>query len=105
MGGFNGRPEKLPDVCYSWWVLSSVHAITKKKIVDEKSLEKYILNCQDEEEGGFGDRPRNGTDVFHTFFAISALSLIDHKKYDLAEIDPIYAIPTYIVNKYINKEK
>lgn len=20
MGGFNGRPEKLPDVCYSWWV-------------------------------------------------------------------------------------
>ncbi|KAM7484840.1 hypothetical protein LguiA_000849 [Lonicera macranthoides] len=20
-GGLNGRPEKLPDVCYSWWVL------------------------------------------------------------------------------------
>ena len=22
VGGLNGRPEKLPDVCYSWWVLS-----------------------------------------------------------------------------------
>ena len=23
-GGFNGRPEKLPDVCYSWWIYSSL---------------------------------------------------------------------------------
>lgn len=45
MGGFNGRPEKLPDVCYSWWVLSSIYAITDKKIVDESELEKYIMNC------------------------------------------------------------
>ena len=22
-----GRPEKLPDVCYSWWVLSSLKMI------------------------------------------------------------------------------
>ena len=22
-GGLNGRPEKLEDVCYSWWVMSS----------------------------------------------------------------------------------
>ena len=26
-GGLNGRPEKLQDVCYSWWViaLSLIH--------------------------------------------------------------------------------
>ena len=24
---FTGRPEKLPDVCYSWWVLASLKII------------------------------------------------------------------------------
>jgi len=28
-GGFNGRPEKLPDVCYSWWILSSCYMIDR----------------------------------------------------------------------------
>ena len=28
-GGFNGRPEKLPDVCYSWWILSSCYMIER----------------------------------------------------------------------------
>jgi geranylgeranyl transferase type-2 subunit beta len=23
-GGLNGRPEKQSDVCYSWWILSSL---------------------------------------------------------------------------------
>ena len=26
---FKGRPEKLPDVCYSWWVLASLKIIGK----------------------------------------------------------------------------
>lgn len=29
VGGLNGRPEKLPDVCYSWWILSAM-AILKR---------------------------------------------------------------------------
>jgi hypothetical protein len=28
-GGLNGRPEKLPDVCYSWWVLSSLQILKR----------------------------------------------------------------------------
>lgn len=26
-GGLNGRPEKQADVCYSWWILSSLAII------------------------------------------------------------------------------
>ena len=44
--------------------------------VDQEALEKYILNCQDEEDGGISDRPGNQVDVFHTFFGIAALSLL-----------------------------
>lgn len=29
LGGFNGRPEKLPDICYSWWILSTFFMIER----------------------------------------------------------------------------
>lgn len=98
-GGFNGRPEKLPDVCYSWWVLSSLFMIGKTNMVDLKALEDYILRCQDPQSGGIADRPVNEVDVFHTFFGIASLSMIDSKKYDLLEVDPIYAIPKQTIKE------
>lgn len=36
------------------------------------------------------------TDIFHLFFGLAALSLIDHEKYDLELIDPLFAIPRSI---------
>jgi geranylgeranyl transferase type-2 subunit beta len=45
-GGLNGRPEKLEDVCYSWWVAASLHIIGKLHWIDEKKLTRYILECQ-----------------------------------------------------------
>ena len=32
-----GRPEKLPDVCYSWWVLSSLAMIGRLHWIDKVS--------------------------------------------------------------------
>ena len=52
-----GRPEKLPDVCYSWWVLASLKIIGRIHWIDKNKLEKFILACQDDETGGFADRP------------------------------------------------
>ena len=31
----SGRPEKLPDVCYSWWVLSSLSIIGRLHWIDK----------------------------------------------------------------------
>ncbi|CAI9112907.1 OLC1v1013417C1 [Oldenlandia corymbosa var. corymbosa] len=45
-GGLNGRPEKLPDVCYSWWVLSSLIMIDRVHWIDKEKLIKFILDCQ-----------------------------------------------------------
>lgn len=45
-GGLNGRPEKLEDVCYSWWVLSSLAMINKVHWIDKEKLTKFILRCQ-----------------------------------------------------------
>lgn len=35
--GYLGRPEKLPDVCYSWWVLASLSMIGRIHWIDKVS--------------------------------------------------------------------
>lgn len=50
-GGLNGRPEKLPDVCYSWWVLSSLSILGRLHWIDSDSLKHFIFACQDTETG------------------------------------------------------
>ncbi len=99
-GGLNGRPEKLPDVCYSWWVLSCLSILDKLDYIDAPSLIKFILQAQNEEIGGIADRPGNECDVYHTFFGMAGLSLM--KRGDLLPIDPIYGLPTK-VTKTIKK--
>lgn len=93
-GGFNGRPEKLPDVCYSWWVLLSLAIMSKEHWISFEALEAFILNCQDLEAGGFADRPDNQTDVYHTCFALAGLGLMFPEKYGFLGVDPILCLPT-----------
>ena len=45
-GGLNGRPEKLEDVCYSWWVMSAMAMIDRLHWVDAQKLTNFILRCQ-----------------------------------------------------------
>lgn len=95
-GGFNGRPEKLADVCYSWWVLSSLAILGGLSSIDAARLEGFVLACQSP-KGGFADRPGNSPDVFHTFFALAALALLDAKKFGLEDVDPAFSLPKGIV--------
>lgn len=98
-GGFNGRPDKLEDVCYSWWVLSSLSMMEKMEWIERSKLAKFIESCQDEDEGGFADRPGDMADVFHTFFGLAALSLLGHPA--LERIDAAYALPTNVVQRVL----
>nr|GMC57815.1 geranylgeranyl transferase type-2 subunit beta 1-like [Ipomoea batatas] len=98
-GGLNGRPEKLPDVCYSWWVLSSLIMIDRVHWIDKQKLAKFILDCQDRENGGISDRPEDAVDVFHTYFGVAGLSLLEYP--GLKPIDPAYALPIDVVNRII----
>ena len=86
-GGLNGRPEKLEDVCYSWWVLSSLAMIDRLHWIDAEKLKTFILRCQDSNKGGIADRPGDMVDVFHTVFGVAGLSLLHYP--DLLEVDPI----------------
>lgn len=39
-----GRPEKLPDVCYSWWVLASLKIIGKLHWIDKVKFLRLMLS-------------------------------------------------------------
>ncbi|GMH66417.1 hypothetical protein TrLO_g10112 [Triparma laevis f. longispina] len=98
-GGLNGRPEKQSDVCYSWWILSSLEIIGRRSWVNGESLATFILKCQDTEKGGIADRPDNVADVFHTFFGISGLLLLGQLKEGYRQVDSVYALPVDVVER------
>jgi len=45
-GGLNGRPEKLEDVCYSFWDLSALAILGRMGWIDQKRLIDFILSTQ-----------------------------------------------------------
>lgn len=102
-GGLNGRPEKLPDVCYSWWVLSSLVMINRAHWINKEKLEGFILSCQDQERGGISDAPDDAVDVFHTFFGVAGLSFLEYP--GIRPIDPAYALPVHVVDRIFHRKK
>jgi len=98
-GGLNGRPEKTEDVCYSWWVLSSLATIERTHWIDRDGLIKFILRCQDVEKGGIADRPGDEVDVWHTLFGIAGLSLLGYP--GLVAVDPVYCLPRPVVERAV----
>ncbi|EJC99538.1 terpenoid cyclases/Protein prenyltransferase [Fomitiporia mediterranea MF3/22] len=96
-GGLNGRPEKLEDVCYSFWVLSALSTLNKLHWINAEKLVSFILSAQDPEEGGIADRPNNAVDVFHTHFGVAGLSLLGYP--NLEDLDPVYCMPARVTEK------
>jgi len=95
-GGFNGRPEKLPDVCYSWWIFSIMCVMGRQHWIDTKALQAFILRAQDEDDGGIADRQGDMPDPFHTLYGCAALSLLGHP--DVAcKVDPVFCMPQDVV--------
>ena len=116
-GGLNGRPEKQADVCYSWWILSALKILGRVSWISRDKLADFIVKCQDDDDGGIADRPEDMADVFHTFFGIAGLSLLGHLSPNKLEIscgdnscadtisnqyraiDPVYALPSNVVER------
>ena len=110
-GGLNGRPEKQSDVCYSWWILSSLSILGRVDWIDRAKLVQFILQCQDPDDGGISDRPGNMGDIFHTFFGVAGLSLLgffsakentvgaENPYSGFRGVDPTYALPARLVEE------
>lgn len=130
-GGFQGRTNKLVDACYSFWQGSipamlalstdwyysakgragfgedsrdASHSILGDLIIDQIALQKYLLQCCQEQRGGLRDKPSKHRDHYHTCYALSGLSIAQnsgakvifpYSEYNhLRPTDPVYNICT-----------
>jgi len=74
VAGMCGRPNKLEDTCYSYWVGGTLHLLNEAHLLDGWALRDYVLSCQST-YGGFGKLVGAMPDVLHSFYSLAWLSL------------------------------
>lgn len=74
--GFQGRPNKPVDTCYSFWVGASLELLGAFSCVDFSSNRDYLISTQATVTGGFSKWPGNHPDALHTYFGLCGLSLM-----------------------------
>ena len=77
VNGYQGRTNKEPDSCYSFWVGGSLSILNSFHLTDVGNVSPFILQkCQAiKYGGGFSKHPDSYPDVLHTFYSIAWLSL------------------------------
>ncbi|XP_022238442.1 geranylgeranyl transferase type-1 subunit beta-like [Limulus polyphemus] len=73
--GFQGRPNKPVDTCYSFWVGASLTLLDYYHFVDTQQNIAFILSTQDDIAGGLAKWPDVVPDPLHTYLGIGGLSL------------------------------
>lgn len=93
-GGFSGRTNKLVDGCYSFWQGGATAVLDgwlgekeedgdgddddDAPTFDEVMLQRYILLCAQDVNGGLRDKPSKSRDFYHSCYNLSGLSVAQH---------------------------
>lgn len=80
LSGFQGRVEKAPDACYSFWCGASAKILDCHAAVDAESDVNFLLSAQSS-MGGIAKVPGDLPDVLHSYLAYVALSMHQHDQY------------------------
>jgi len=84
--GFQGRPNKPIDTCYSFWIGSALKIVDAFELSNFNKNRDYVFSCQDTVVGGFSKWPGTSSDPFHTYFGLCGLSFL--REPDLLEVMP-----------------
>lgn len=83
--GFQGRPNKPVDTCYSFWIGASLKILNAFEFTNFPENREFILSTQNT-FGGLSKWTRCSADPYHTYFGICGLSFI--KEPGLNEVMP-----------------
>lgn len=75
--GFQGRPNKPVDTCYSFWIGATLKMLHSFQYVDVTANRAWLLSVQDYLTGGFGKWTTTSPDPLHSYMGLSALTLMD----------------------------
>ena len=113
-GGFDGRINKLVDVCYTFWqgaVFGILHKYSKKfnespLFPNIEKLLEYVILASQCKDGGFRDKPSKKPDYYHTNYALTGMSILlhamDHKmKNELKPVEPAMGVQQSYFDKAV----
>ncbi|GFR04643.1 geranylgeranyl transferase type-1 subunit beta [Trichonephila clavata] len=80
VNGFNGRPNKPEDSCYTFWIGASLKILGCYDSVNYPEVSKFVFNNQDNICGGIAKLVKLTPDILHTCLGISGLLLYDKGK-------------------------
>ncbi|PNS17783.1 hypothetical protein CAC42_3178 [Sphaceloma murrayae] len=89
--GVNGRPNKIADTCYAFWVGGSLALLESDDLLEKKRLRKWLLERTAHPAlGGFGKHAGELPDIYHSCLGLAALSLLGEE--GLEKLDPAMCI-------------
>ncbi|KAL4227825.1 Geranylgeranyl transferase type-1 subunit beta [Mactra antiquata] len=74
--GFNGRPNKPVDTCYSFWVGATLQLLDCYNFVNSECNRAFLMDTQQPITGGFSKWPSHNPDALHAYFGVCGLSLM-----------------------------
>ncbi|KAH7027548.1 terpenoid cyclases/protein prenyltransferase alpha-alpha toroid [Microdochium trichocladiopsis] len=104
--GFNGRINKKPDTCYTWWASGTLSILGEGALVDRTPSRSFLLEKTQHVIGGFGKHPGNPPDVYHAYLGLAALSTLagSHNVSEdgLGKLDPQFCLGVEAVERIKN---
>jgi len=76
ISGINGRINKDPDSCYSFWVGASLKILGKFDMLSWELCQGFLFTCQ-HSIGGFGKIPSAHPDLLHTYLTYVTFSMMN----------------------------
>eukprot|EP00117_Sycon_ciliatum_P019351 scpid54811/ scgid17568/ Geranylgeranyl transferase type-1 subunit beta; Geranylgeranyl transferase type I subunit beta; Type I protein geranyl-geranyltransferase subunit beta len=74
--GYNGRPNKATDTCYSFWLGASLKLLNSLQLTDQRCVRSFVLSTQCSFVGGFGKWPSHHPDPLHAYLGLAGLALM-----------------------------
>ncbi|XP_050434574.1 geranylgeranyl transferase type-1 subunit beta [Adelges cooleyi] len=94
--GFQGRPNKEPDTCYSFWIGATLSIMGSLDKINKEENKDFVLNNANLLTGGFSKDMDSIPDPMHTCLSLCGLSLIGMK--NLNPINPALNITVRATN-------
>lgn len=66
-GGFQGRPGKPSDTCYSFWIGATLELLGAGHLINTEEDREFVLNTQSIRTGGFSKYSDTLPDPLHTY--------------------------------------
>ncbi|TRY61325.1 hypothetical protein TCAL_06660 [Tigriopus californicus] len=77
--GFNGRPNKLDDTCYTFWLGGALTILDPFPDIPNfiRQVTPFVLETQDVITGGLSKSSDGSADILHTYLGLAGLSLAE----------------------------